>query len=147
MTFYWSWDAEFLGNVLTLLSLGGSFAYFAHVVFTRNKAGRFDRLVWGLLGLFNAMVILTVINVGGMVGLVPDEDWIKWPARIIATACAINGAIAAKNADPLVYLSDLRHLNQRILNKRAAMAQQSHDIAVLRRRVEQYERVFGPLPD
>ncbi len=143
----WSWGADFIANLVTLASLGGAFAVFSHIIYFRNRHGRMDRLVWGLLGLFNAMVLLTLINLAAILGFIPDHDWIRWPVRIVATVCALNGAWAAKHAEPLVYLSDLRLLNQRVLNKRAVITQQDHEIAVLRRKVEKYERVFGPLPD
>lgn len=146
MDFYWSWDADFLGNLVTLGSLGFAFAYFAHVVFTRNKAGRRDRLVWGLIGLFNAMVILTAINVGALLGIVPDEDWIKWPARVIATACALNGAASAKQADPLVYLSDLALARDRILAKRAIIATLEHELRERDAELAAYRERYGPLP-
>jgi hypothetical protein len=132
---HWDWDAEFVANVVTLIALGGSFGYFAHVVYTRNRAGRRDRLVWGLIGVFNAVLVLSAMNLSALIGVLPDEDWIRWPARVIAVVFAVNGAIAAKQAEPLVYLSDLRILNDRILNKRKIIAAQDNEIALLKKQI------------
>jgi hypothetical protein len=141
----WHWEFEWLLNLATVAALGISSAYVAHCIWRRNKAGERDRLVWGLVAFFSALFSLSAYTAIAILEAAPDSDFVRIPLRVGAVGAALIFARAVKMAGPLVYLSDISLLNERILNKRRLIDAQESQIAAQGKLVAAQERELDAL--